>query len=367
MWDYTAVSSVNRTSPFSARHRKATLASFQQPSPRRRPRTTRNNIANPAPSAPPVRTEPGRLRRCAQRRRPELVGIGTQLELGGGPVHAGQHHDDREPDGPRHQRRRSRSATAPTDTLRPNGQSGRGFIVVKRRRVNGHLNLSVSAPRWRRSSQQGTQGNISTTDAHRRYPGGFFQVKMEPNALDRNGCSPSTARAASSGPGDVDPADGTTASSTPHRAAPPPTVGRVPAVTEFNLTFRRHITAPARQDTSGRYNNATSTTFRTFTPPRPDGTGQHWNVHDTGTTSICRRRGIALDGFGNPTTPYTTITLPAHRRSGASRRRPPPIFHHGRCPPAPARDGCVLTCPSPASPSTSGAHENGSSFAAVTA
>ncbi|MEO3691170.1 flagellar hook protein FlgE [Roseateles paludis] len=246
-------------------------------------------------------------------------------------------------------------------------------------------------------SQQFTQGNISTTDNPMDLAingGGFFQVTdgVNPTRYTRNGQFKINREGFIVNNDALKlmgyPADGTGVIQ-PGTAQPLqlPTAGIAPAVTtnvkmEFNLDSRAKVTAPSAGTATGidlkdstTYNNATSFTVfdakgqevavtMYFQKAAPDPTGANtWNVYavanGTPFDTDAAGAGIALDGFGNPTTPYTTITFPPT----------------GGKPTAPTTD---LTMAVPAGTSATGvstlpiagitfnilgANENGSSFA----
>jgi flagellar hook protein FlgE len=253
-------------------------------------------------------------------------------------------------------------------------------------------------------AQQFTQGNITTTENPMDLAingGGFFQVSdgTNPTRYSRNG------QFKVSKDGFIVNNDGLKLMGYPANGAGViqpgtaqplqlPTGGIPPAVTssvkmEFNLDSRLKVTAPSNGTATGMdlkdsttYNNATSLTVYDakgqdvavtfyFQKAATSATGDDvWNVYATanGTPFDTDATGaaIALDGFGNPTTPYTTITFPA---TGGS---PSGILGSSTTPPG------AITMAVPAGTSTrgnatlpiagiqldlSGATENGSSFA----
>ena len=197
-------------------------------------------------------------------------------------------------------------------------------------------------------AQQFTQGNITTTENPMDLSingGGFFQVSdgVNPARYSRNGqfkVSKDGFIVNNDGLKLMGyPANGTGAIQS--GTAQPlglPTGGIDPAVStkvkmEFNLDSRLKPTAPGGglgtgldMADSATYNNATSLTVYdakgqdvavTFyfqkASPATDGSDT-WNVYATanGTPFNTDASGaaIALDAFGNPTAPYTTITFP---------------------------------------------------------
>jgi flagellar hook protein FlgE len=253
-------------------------------------------------------------------------------------------------------------------------------------------------------AQQFTQGNITTTENPMDLAingGGFFQVSdgASPTRYSRNG------QFKVSKDGFIVNNDGLKLMGYPANGAGViqpgtaqplqlPTGGIPPAVTstvkmEFNLDSRLAVTAPSNGTATGMdlkdsttYNNATSLTVYDakgqdvavtfyFQKSATSATGDDvWNVYATanGTPFDTDATGaaIALDAFGNPTTPYTTITFPA---TGGS---PSAILGSSATPPG------AIPMNVPAGTSTrgnstlaianiqldlSGASENGSSFA----
>lgn len=198
-------------------------------------------------------------------------------------------------------------------------------------------------------AQQFTQGNITTTENPMDLAingGGFFQVSdgTNPTRYSRNG------QFKVSKDGFIVNNDGLKLMGYPANGAGViqpgtaqplqlPTGGIPPAVTssvkmEFNLDSRLKVTAPSNGTATGldlkdstTYNNATSLTVYDakgqdvavtfyFQKSATSATGDDvWNVYATanGTPFDTDATGaaIALDAFGNPTTPYTTITFPA--------------------------------------------------------
>lgn len=253
-------------------------------------------------------------------------------------------------------------------------------------------------------AQQFTQGNITTTENPMDLAingGGFFQVSdgTNPTRYSRNG------QFKVSKDGFIVNNDGLKLMGYPANGAGViqpgtaqplqlPTGGIPPAVTssvkmEFNLDSRLKVTAPSNGTATGMdlkdsttYNNATSLTVYDakgqdvavtfyFQKAATSATGDDvWNVYATanGTPFDTDAAGaaIALDAFGNPTTPYTTITFPA---TGGS---PSAILGSSTTPPG------AIPMNVPAGTSTrgnatlpianiqldlAGATENGSSFA----
>lgn len=249
-------------------------------------------------------------------------------------------------------------------------------------------------------AQQFTQGNITTTENPMDLAingGGFFQVSdgVNPTRYSRNG------QFKVSKDGFIVNNDGLKLMGYPANGAGViqpgtaqplqlPTGGIPPAVTtsvkmEFTLDSRLKATAPGGGTGTGidlkdstTYNNATSMTVYdakgqdvavTFyfqratdtsgaTPPN-----DVWNVYATanGTPFDTDANGaaIALDAFGNPTTPYTTLTFPPTGGSPSSPTTPitmtVPAGTSTRGNPTLAISGIKLDM--------TGATENGSSFA----
>jgi flagellar hook protein FlgE len=200
-------------------------------------------------------------------------------------------------------------------------------------------------------AQQFTQGNITTTENPMDLAingGGFFQVSdgTNPTRYSRNGQFKVSKDGfivnndglklmgyPANGAGVIQP--GTA------RPLQLPTGGIPPAVTtkvdmEFNLDSRLKTTAPGGGTGTGMdlkdsttYNNATSMTVydakgqdvavtfyfqRATDPSGATPPNDVWNVYATANGSAfdtdASGNAIPLDAFGNPTTPYTTITFP---------------------------------------------------------
>ncbi len=246
-------------------------------------------------------------------------------------------------------------------------------------------------------SQQFTQGNISTTENPMDLAingGGFFQVSdgANPTRYSRNGQFKVNREGfivnndqlklmgyPANGAGIIQP--GTA------KPLQLPTGGIAPATTttvkmEFNLDSRLKTTAPGGGTGTGldlkdsaTYNNATSLTVYdakgqevavTFyfqkAKPAADGSDT-WNVYATanGTPYAADSSGaaIALDSFGNPTTPYTTITFPP---SGGSPTSPTTAIRMD-VPAGISTTGVSTLAISNIQLTVTGATENGSSFA----
>jgi flagellar hook protein FlgE len=246
-------------------------------------------------------------------------------------------------------------------------------------------------------AQQFTQGNITTTDNPMDLAingGGFFQVTdgVNPARYSRNGQFKVNREGFIVNNDQLKlvgyPANGAGVIQ-PGTAIPIqlPTGGIAPAVTttvkmEFNLDSRAKVTAPGGGTgtgidlkDSGTYNNATSLTvfdakgqdvavtyyFQKATPAA-DGSDT-WNVYATanGTPFATDSAGaaIALDAFGNPTTPYTTLTFPP---TGGKPTTPTAAINMDV--PSGKTAAGVTTLPIPGIQLTvTGATENGSSFA----
>ncbi|RZJ08710.1 MAG: flagellar hook protein FlgE [Rubrivivax sp.] len=246
-------------------------------------------------------------------------------------------------------------------------------------------------------AQQFTQGNISTTENPMDLAingGGFFQVSdgVNPTRYSRNGQFKVSKDGfivnndqlklmgyPANGAGVIQPG-----------AAQPlqlPTGGIPPATTtkvsmEFNLDSRLKPSAPGAGlgvgmdlADSSTYNNATSMTVYdakgqdvavTFyfqkAAPAPDGSDT-WNVYATanGTAFDTDVTGapIALDAFGNPTAPFTTITFPP---TGGAPTSPTDVISMSVPAGTSSRGNATLAIPGIQLDLT-GATENGSSFA----
>jgi flagellar hook protein FlgE len=246
-------------------------------------------------------------------------------------------------------------------------------------------------------AQQFTQGNITTTENPMDLAingGGFFQVSdgVNPTRYSRNG------QFKVSKDGFVVNNDGLKLMGYPANGAGViqpgtaqplqlPTGGIPPAVTsevkvEFNLDSRLPTTAPAGGTGTGldlsdsaTYNNATSMTVYdakgqdvavTFyfqkAATAADGSDT-WNVYATanGTPFDTDSAGapIAMDAFGNPTTPFTTLTFPP--TGGAPTSPTTPVSMNIPAATS-ARGNATLAIPNIQLDLT-GASENGSSFA----
>jgi flagellar hook protein FlgE len=246
-------------------------------------------------------------------------------------------------------------------------------------------------------AQQFTQGNISTTENPMDLAingGGFFQVSdgLNPTRYSRNG------QFKVSKDGFVVNNDGLKLMGYPANGAGViqpgtaqplqlPTGGIPPAVTteiemEFNLDSRLATTAPGGGTgvgmdlaDSATYNNATSLTVYdakgqdvavTFyfqkAATAADGTDT-WNVYATANGSAfdtdSTGAAIALDAFGNPTAPYTTITFPP---TGGSPTSPTATIAMNVPAGTSARGNATLAIAGIQLDLT-GATENGSSFA----
>lgn len=246
-------------------------------------------------------------------------------------------------------------------------------------------------------AQQFTQGNISTTENPMDLAingGGFFQVSdgVNPTRYSRNG------QFKVSKDGFVVNNDGLKLMGYPANGAGViqpgtaqplqlPTGGIPPAVTsdvkmEFNLDSRLKTTAPGGGTGTGMdlkdsatYNNATSMTVYdakgqdvavTFyfqkAATAADGSDT-WNVYATanGTPFDTDSAGgaIALDAFGNPTTPFTTITFPPTGGSPTSPTAPISM----NIPAATSARGNATLAIANIQLDMTGATENGSSFA----
>ena len=246
-------------------------------------------------------------------------------------------------------------------------------------------------------AQQFTQGNISTTENPMDLAingGGFFQVSdgVNPTRYSRNGQFKVTKDGFIANNDGLKlmgyPANGAGVIQ-PGTAQPLqlPTGGIAPAVTanvktEFNLDSRLKATAPGGGTGTGidlkdsaTYNNATSLTVYdakgqdvavTFyfqkAAPAADGSDT-WNVYATanGTpfATDSAGAGIAQDTFGNPTTPYTTITFPP---TGGAPTSPTAAIAMAVPAGTSARGNATLAIPNIQLTMT-GATENGSSFA----
>ena len=246
-------------------------------------------------------------------------------------------------------------------------------------------------------AQQFTQGNITTTENPMDLAingGGFFQVSdgVNPARYSRNGQFKVTKDGFIANNDGLKlmgyPANGAGVIQ-PGTAQPLqlPTGGIPPAVTstvkmELNLDSRLKVTAPnGGVDTgldlkdSTTYNNATSMTVYdakgqdvavTFyfqkAATAPDGSDT-WNVYATanGTPFETDSGGnaIALDAFGNPTTPYTTITFPP---TGGSPSNPTAAINMDIPAGTSTRGNATLAIPG-IQFDLLGATENGSSFA----
>ncbi|MEO6276687.1 flagellar hook protein FlgE [Roseateles sp.] len=246
-------------------------------------------------------------------------------------------------------------------------------------------------------AQQFTQGNISTTENPMDLAingGGFFQVSdgNNPTRYSRNGQFKVSKDGFIVNNDDLKlmgyPANGAGVIQ-PGTAQPLqlPTGGIPPAVSsdiemEFNLDSRLVTTAPGGGTGTGMdladsatYNNATSMTVYdakgqdvavTFyfqkTAPAADGSDS-WNVYATanGTPFDTDAAGgaIALDAFGNPTTPFTTLTFPP---TGGSPTFPTTAINMSVPAGVSARGNPTLAIPNIQLDMT-GATENGSSFA----
>ena len=246
-------------------------------------------------------------------------------------------------------------------------------------------------------AQQFTQGNITTTENPMDLSingGGFFQVSdgANPTRYTRNG------QFKVSKDGFVVNNDGLKLMGYPANGAGViqpgtaqplqlPTGGIPPAVTtdvkvEFNLDSRLKTTAPGAGTGTGldlkdsaTYNNATSMTIYdakgqdvavTFyfqkAATAADGSDT-WNVYATanGTPFDTDSNGgaIALDAFGNPTTPFTTITFPP---TGGSPTNPTAPINMN-IPAGTSTRGNATLAISNIQLDLTGATENGSSFA----
>jgi len=246
-------------------------------------------------------------------------------------------------------------------------------------------------------AQQFTQGNITTTENPMDLAingGGFFQVSdgVNPTLYSRNGqfkVSKDGFIVNNDGLKLMGyPADGAGVIQ-PGTAQPLllPTGGIPPATTsevtmEFTLDSRLKTTAPGGGTGTGMdladsttYNNATSMTVYdakgqdvavTFyfqkAAPAADGSDT-WNVYATanGTPFDTDSTGaaIALDAFGNPTAPFTTITFPP---TGGSPTSPTAAVAMNVPAGTSARGNSTLAIPGIQLDLT-GATENGSSFA----
>ena len=246
-------------------------------------------------------------------------------------------------------------------------------------------------------AQQFTQGNITTTENPMDLAingGGFFQVSdgVNPTRYSRNG------QFKVSKDGFVVNNDGLKLMGYPANGAGViqpgtaqplqlPTGGIPPAVTsevkvEFNLDSRLPTTAPAGGTGTGldlsdsaTYNNATSMTVYdakgqdvavTFyfqkAATAADGSDT-WNVYATanGTPFDTDSAGgaIAMDAFGNPTTPFTTITFPP--TAGTPTIPTTPVTMN--IPAATSARGNATLAIAGIQLDMTGATENGSSFA----
>jgi len=246
-------------------------------------------------------------------------------------------------------------------------------------------------------AQQFTQGNISTTENPMDLAingGGFFQVSdgANPTRYTRNGQFKISKDGFIVNNDQLKlmgyPANGAGVIQ-PGTAQPLqlPTGGIPPAVSsevkmEFNLDSRLVATAPGGGTGTGMdlsdsttYNNATSMTVYdakgqdvavTFyfqkAAPAADGSDT-WNVYATanGTPFDTDSAGaaIALDAFGNPTTPFTTLTFPS---TGGSPTIPTAPINMSVPAGTSARGYTTLAIPNIQLDMT-GATENGSSFA----
>lgn len=246
-------------------------------------------------------------------------------------------------------------------------------------------------------AQQFTQGNITTTENPMDLAingGGFFQVSdgVNPTRYSRNGQFKVSKDGFIVNNDQLKlmgyPANGAGVIQ-PGTAQPLqlPTGGIPPAVTsdvkmEFNLDSRLKTTAPGGGTATGMdlkdsatYNNATSMTVYdakgqdvavTFyfqkSATAADGSDT-WNVYATanGTPFDTDASGaaIALDAFGNPTAPYTTITFPP---TGGSPTSPTAPITMNIPAATSARGNATLAIPGIQLDMT-GATENGSSFA----
>jgi flagellar hook protein FlgE len=246
-------------------------------------------------------------------------------------------------------------------------------------------------------AQQFTQGNITTTENPMDLAingGGFFQVSdgVNPTRYTRNGQFKVSKDGFIVNNDQLKlmgyPANGAGVIQ-PGTAQPLqlPTGGIPPAVTsevamELNLDSRLAATAPGGGTGTGldlrdstTYNNATSMTvydakgqdvavtfyFQKATPAA-DGSDT-WNVYATanGTPFDTDSSGaaIAMDAFGNPTAPFTTITFPPTGGSPTSPTAPNSMnIPAGTS----ARGNSTLAIPNIQLDLT-GATENGSSFA----
>lgn len=246
-------------------------------------------------------------------------------------------------------------------------------------------------------AQQFTQGNITTTENPMDLAingGGFFQVSdgTSPTRYSRNGQFKVNREGyivnnnqlrlmgyPANGAGVIQP--GTA------RALQLPTGGIAPAPTtavkmEFNLDSRLNTTAPGGGTATGidlkdssTYNNATSLTVYDakgqdiavtfyFQKAKPAATGADtWNVYATanGTPFSTDSSGaaIALDAFGNPTKPYTTMTFPP---AGGAPTIPSAAIRMDVPAGVSAGGNATLAIPNIQLTMT-GATENGSSFA----
>jgi flagellar hook protein FlgE len=246
-------------------------------------------------------------------------------------------------------------------------------------------------------AQQFTQGNITTTENPMDLAingGGFFQVSdgVNPTRYTRNGQFKVSKDGFIVNNDQLKlmgyPANGAGVIQ-PGTAQPLqlPTGGIPPAVTsevsmEFNLDSRLATTAPGGGTGTGvdltdsaTYNNATSMTVYdakgqdvavTFyfqkAAPAADGSDT-WNVYATanGTPFDTDASGaaIAMDAFGNPTAPFTTITFPP---TGGSPTSPTAPVSMNIPAGTSARGNATLAIPNIQLDMT-GATENGSSFA----
>ncbi|MDR7335029.1 flagellar hook protein FlgE [Roseateles asaccharophilus] len=253
-------------------------------------------------------------------------------------------------------------------------------------------------------AQQFTQGNITTTENPMDLAingGGFFQVTdgANPTRYTRNGQFKVSKDGfivnndglklmgyPANGAGVIQP--GTATPLTLPTGGIPPAVTAKVAV-EFNLDSRLAVTAPEEGAGTGldlsdstTYNNATSMTVYdakgqdvavTFyfqkAATLEDGSDV-WNVYATanGTAFDTDSTGnsISLDEFGNPTTPYTTITFPPTGGSpssiAGSETSPPGSILMSVPAGTSARGNSTLAIPDIQLDLT-GATENGSSFA----
>jgi flagellar hook protein FlgE len=246
-------------------------------------------------------------------------------------------------------------------------------------------------------AQQFTQGNITTTENPMDLAingGGFFQVSdgVNPTRYTRNGQFKVSKDGFIVNNDQLKlmgyPANGAGVIQ-PGTAQPLqlPTGGIPPAVTsevamELNLDSRLAATAPGGGTGTGldlrdstTYNNATSMTvydakgqdvavtfyFQKATPAA-DGSDT-WNVYATanGTPFDTDSSGaaIAMDAFGNPTAPFTTITFPP---TGGSPTSPTAPISMNIPAGTSARGNSTLAIPNIQLDLT-GATENGSSFA----